>query len=197
MILGTTQDDAAGEAFDKVARILNLGYPGGPKVAVEAAKFSNFKFQISNFRLPRPMINSNNLDFSFSGLKTAVLYIVRDNPKILKNKKLKSELCAEFQQAVIDVLIAKTLKAAKKYNPKSILLGGGVSANRELRKQLSEAVKNNFPNTLYSIPNTLYSLDNAAMIAVAGYFQYKLGKNKNKFSNNWKNLEADAGLELK
>ena len=98
---------------------------------------------------------------------------------------------------MIDVLIAKTLKAAKKYNPKSILLGGGVSAKRELRKQLSEAVKNNFPNTLYSIPNTLYSLDNAAMIAVAGYFQYKLGKNKNKFSNNWKNLEADAGLELK
>ena len=143
------------------------------------------------------MINSNNLDFSFSGLKTAVLYIVRDNPQILKSKNLKAALCAEFQQAVIDVLVAKTLKAAQKYKPKSILLGGGVSANRELRKQLSEAVKNNFPNTLYSIPNTLYSLDNAAMIAVAGYFQYKLTKNKKKFLTNWKNMEADAGLELK
>ena len=217
-IIGETVDDAAGEAFDKVARILNLGYPGGPAIAAEAAKFPIYNFQFPNkskfqnsnikidsklkiqnskFPLPRPMINSNNLDFSFSGLKTAVLYIVRDNPQILKSKNLKAALCAEFQQAVIDVLIAKTLKAAKKYNPKSSLLGGGVSANRELRKQLSEAVKNNFPNTLYSIPNTLYSLDNAAMIAVAGYFQYKLTKNKKKFLTNWKNMEADAGLELK
>jgi N6-L-threonylcarbamoyladenine synthase len=196
-IVGETLDDAAGEAFDKVARILNLGYPGGPVVAAEAAKISNFKFQISNFQLPRPMINSNNLDFSFSGLKTAVLYVVRDNPKILKNKKLKAALCAEFQQAVIDVLVAKTLKAAKKYNPKTIMLGGGVSANKELRKQLGKAIEKNLPDAKYNTPNTRYSLDNAAMIAVAGYFQYKLAKNKKKFENNWRNLEADAGLKLK
>ncbi|MCX6766733.1 MAG: hypothetical protein NT170_03070 [Candidatus Moranbacteria bacterium] len=153
------------------------------------------------------MLNSNNLNFSFSGLKTAVLYTVRDNPKILKNKKLKSELCAEFQQAVIEVLVAKTLKAAKKYSPKTIMLGGGVSANKELRKQLGEKIKKELKNTRYQIPDTRYSLDNAAMIAVAGYFQYSLAKNppgarlarggKKKFSNNWKNLEADAGLELK
>lgn len=202
-IVGETLDDAAGEAFDKVARILNLGYPGGPKVAAEAAKISNFKFPVSNFQLPRPMINSENLNFSFSGLKTAVLYIVRDNPRILKNKKIKAALCAEFQQAVIDVLVAKTLKAAKKYNPKTILLGGGVSANKELRKQMGEKIKKELKNTGYQIPDTRYSLDNAAMIAVAGYFQYSLAKNpstfggKKKFSNNWKNLEADAGLELK
>jgi len=128
-------DDAAGEAFDKVARILNLGYPGGPAVAAEAAKFpiSNFQFpnkskfqnsnlkidskskiQNSKFPLPRPMINSNNLNFSFSGLKTAVLYVVRDNPKILKSQALKAALCAEFQQAVIDVLANKNNKSGEK-----------------------------------------------------------------------------------
>jgi len=195
-IVGETLDDAAGEAFDKVARILGLGYPGGPEIAARAAQILNFKFKILNFRLPRPMINSQDLNFSFSGLKTAALYTVRDNPKILKNKKLESELCVEFQQAVVDVLVHKTIQAAKKYKPKSILLGGGVSANEELRKQLCKAVKNNFPNTSYFIPDTLYSLDNAAMIAVAGCYQFKLARNKKKFDNNWKNLEADADLKL-
>jgi len=196
-IVGETLDDAAGEAFDKVARILDLGYPGGPAVAAEAAKFPNkSKFQNLNLKLPRPMINSGNLNFSFSGLKTAVLYTVKNNPKILKSKNLKAALCAEFQQAVIDVLISKTIKAAKKYSPKTILLGGGVSANQELRAQLGEAVEKNMPNIKYKIPATRYSLDNATMIAVAGYFQYKLAKNKKKFENNWKNLEAAAGLYL-
>lgn len=143
------------------------------------------------------MLNSNNLNFSFSGLKTAVLYTVKNNPQILKSKNLTAVLCAEFQQAVIDVLVGKTLKAAEKYKPKTILLGGGVSANKELRAQLGKAIKENSPNTKYKIPNIKYSLDNAVMIAVAGYFQYILTKNKKKFSNNWRNLEADAGLELK
>jgi N6-L-threonylcarbamoyladenine synthase len=125
------------------------------------------------------------------------LYIVRDNPKILKDKKLKSELCVEFQQAAIDVLVAKTLKAAKRYSPKTILLGGGVSANKELRKQLGEAIEKNIPNTKYCLPDTKSSLDNAAMIAVVGYFQYSLAKNKKKFLDNWKNLEADANLSLR
>jgi N6-L-threonylcarbamoyladenine synthase len=210
-IFGETLDDAAGEAFDKVARILNLGYPGGPAVAAEAAKHIAWNIEHRTeknialcsmlhapcFQLPRPMINSNNLNFSFSGLKTAVLYKVKNDPKILKNKKITAALCAEFQQAVIDVLISKTLKAAKKYKPKTILLGGGVSANKELRAQLGEAIRKEIKNTLYLIPDTKYSLDNAAMIAVAGYFQYKLAKDRNKFLNGWKNLEADAGLELK
>jgi len=219
-IVGQTLDDAAGEAFDKVAKILGMGYPGGPKVSAMANKFQkSFKvrpfppdpavggigipqgrtfgdFSKSNFSLPRPMMNSGNLDFSFSGLKTAVLYTIRDNPKILKSKKLTGELCSEFQQAVIDVLIHKTIAAAKNLKPKTILLGGGVSANKELRKQLGEAVKNNFPNTLYLIPDTSYSLDNAAMIAVAGYFRWKLSKNKKAFYNNWRKLEADANLKL-
>lgn len=143
------------------------------------------------------MINSNNLNFSFSGLKTAVLYTVKKNPKILKDKNFTAALCAEFQQAVIDVLVAKTLKAAGKYKPKTVLLGGGVSANKELRKQLGASIEKKLKNTLYIIPDTLYSLDNASMVAVAGYFQYKLAKNEKKFLNNWKNLEADAGLPLK
>lgn len=207
-IVGETLDDAAGEAFDKVAKILNLGYPGGPVISAKAKKFSNFKFptesearqerQLSNnFKLPRPMINSNNLNFSFSGLKTAVLYTVKKNPEILKDKNLSAALCAEFQQAVIDVLVSKTLRAAKEYKPKAILLGGGVSANEELRKQLGESISKNTPKTEYKIPDVKYSLDNAAMIAIAGYFQYESAKNKQKFLTNWKNLEADAGLPLK
>jgi N6-L-threonylcarbamoyladenine synthase len=209
-IVGETLDDAAGEAFDKVARILGLGYPGGPEIAAHAADHTTWNIKHGTkkdsapcsmlhapcFKLPRPMINSKNLDFSFSGLKTAVLYTVRDNPKILKDKKLKAELCAEFQQAAVDVLVHKTIQAAKKYEPKTILLGGGVSANQELRQQLGEAIKNNFPRTKYQIPVPGYSLDNAAMIAVAGHYQFKLAKNKNKFNNNWKSLEADANLEL-
>ncbi len=206
-IVGETLDDAAGEAFDKVARILGLGYPGGPAVSANAEKFPIFpptgdhpqggKIQNPKFSLPRPMINSNNLDFSFSGLKTAVLYTVRDNPKILKNRKLIARLCFEFQQAVVDVLVHKTIRAAKKYKPGSILLGGGVSANKELRKQLGEEIKNLLSNTKYKIPAAGYSLDNAAMIAVAGYYQFKLAKNKKKFNDNWKNLEAEADLGLR
>ena len=93
-------------------------------------------------------------------------------------------------------LFYKTIRAAKKYKPKTILLGGGVSANKELRKQLGKAIKNNLKNTQFSLPSTRYSLDNASMIAVAGYFQYRLSKNKKIFLNYWKNLEADANLKL-
>ncbi|MDI6777616.1 MAG: tRNA (adenosine(37)-N6)-threonylcarbamoyltransferase complex transferase subunit TsaD [Patescibacteria group bacterium] len=205
-IVGQTLDDAAGEAFDKVAKILELGYPGGPIVSrlAELYQSSTFPSQQrscrdsskSNFSLPRPMINSNNLNFSFSGLKTAVLYTIRDNPKTLKSKKLTSELCAEFQQAAIDVLVSKTIRAAKKYKPKTILLGGGVSANKELRRQLGEIIKKQIPDTRYQIPDTKYSLDNAAMIAVAGYHKWKFSKNRKPFYNNWRTFEADANLKL-
>ena len=210
-IIGETLDDAAGEAFDKVAKILGLGYPGGPIISELAEKYlkTSRKARLSPsdkqvvgisqsrvFKLPRPMINSKNLNFSFSGLKTAALYTVRDNPEILKNKKHLQALCREFQQAVIDVLISKTIQAAKKYKPKTILLGGGVSANQELRKQLGEAIKTKTQNTRCQIPDTKYSLDNAAMIGAAGYFRYTLTRNKKIFYDNWKNLEADASLKL-
>jgi N6-L-threonylcarbamoyladenine synthase len=211
-IVGQTLDDAAGEAFDKVARILGLGYPGGPAIALRAMEFSISKSQFTNklkihpprrtkfkINLPRPMINSNNLSFSFSGLKTAVLYETKKHPELLKNKEYTGALCFEFQQAVIDVLIHKTLAAAKKYHPKTIMLAGGVSANEELRNQLDASLKKSFPNIKYQIPETRYSLDNAAMIASAGFFRWqKMNPLRRKNArSNWKRLETDANLKLK
>ena len=207
-IVGQTLDDAAGEAFDKAAKILGLGYPGGPIVSAYADKFqTSAKARIFPFptkrpgipqshALPRPMLNSPDFNFSFSGLKTALLYTVRDHPRILKSKKITGELCAEFQQAVIDVLVSKTIRAAKKFKPKTILLGGGVSANKELRKQLGEKIKEVMPNTKYQIPDAKYSMDNAVMIAAAGYFKWEFSKNRKPFYNTWRNLEADANLRL-
>ncbi|HLN19209.1 MAG TPA: tRNA (adenosine(37)-N6)-threonylcarbamoyltransferase complex transferase subunit TsaD [Patescibacteria group bacterium] len=205
-IIGETVDDAAGEAFDKVARILGLGYPGGPAIAKRAMEFpiSNYKFpnklkiRKSKFEifLPRPMINSNNFNFSFSGLKTAVLYETKKHPQLAKNQKYITAVCQEFQQAVIDVLICKTLAAAKKYKPKTICLAGGVSANNELRKQLEVEIKRNLPNTKYQIPDTKYSIDNAAMIATAAYFRYQKEKNKKESPFSWKKIQADANLIL-
>jgi N6-L-threonylcarbamoyladenine synthase len=219
-IIGETLDDAAGEAFDKVARILKLGYPGGPAIATCAANFQfpisppakawhwragnfqknsiHFGGKNSKFSLPRPMINSKNLDFSFSGLKTAVLYTVKKHSNILKNVGMSSALCAEFQQAVIDVLVAKTLKAARIYQPKTILLAGGVSANAELRRQLESKIKTELKNTACVMPDVSYSIDNAAMIAAAGYFRWKnMGKKqKEKMLANWKKLQTDANLKL-
>ncbi|HPN96880.1 MAG TPA: tRNA (adenosine(37)-N6)-threonylcarbamoyltransferase complex transferase subunit TsaD [Candidatus Moranbacteria bacterium] len=194
-IIGTTLDDAAGEAFDKVARILGFSYPGGPIIADWAEKFQKTSF--TDIKLPRPMINAKNLDFSFSGLKTAVLYTIKKNPEILKNNGRLSQISHEFQQAVSDVLISKTVKAAQKYGPKTIILAGGVSANKEIRKQLGEAIAQKLPGIKYLIPDIKYSVDNAAMIAVAGYFRWKNETNKNKFKNSWKSINADANLKLK
>ncbi len=196
-IIGQTRDDAAGEAFDKVAKMLGLPYPGGPEVAAEAAKFSIFNFQFSNkIHLPRPMINSKDYDFSFSGLKTAVLYLLRDLqkniPKFSDRKDLVSSICMEFQQAVIDVLISKTIRAAKEYKIKTIILGGGVAANKELRKQLGKKIKKELPITNYLLPITSFTGDNAAMIAAAAYFR-ALKKQFTKPST----LKAQGNLILK
>jgi len=146
-ILGETRDDAAGECFDKTARILGLGYPGGPAIASEATKLAENSSlptggELFSVKLPRPMLNTKDYDFSFSGLKTAVLYNFKKQPvKVRKSKKYIQEMCYEIQQAIIDVLIKKTIKAAKSYKAKTIILGGGVTANRELRKQFKSNVK--------------------------------------------------------
>jgi len=181
-IIGQTRDDAAGEAFDKVAKMLGLPYPGGPEVAKLAASHKSSVISLE-IKLPRPMINSKDYDFSFSGLKTAVLYLLRD----LKQKGLttndwllKTNICKEFQQAVIDVLISKTIRAAKEYKTKTVILGGGVAANKELRKQLGE-------KTNLLLPEIKFTTDNAAMIAVAAYFHAK---------DKLKNLQANGNLEL-
>jgi N6-L-threonylcarbamoyladenine synthase len=209
-ILGETRDDAAGECFDKTARILGLGYPGGPAIAAEAAKFkiSNLKTEFPfmeakvkkrtkfsspfKIKLPRPMIYQKNYDFSFSGLKTAVLYHSQNQPKkIKKSKKYIQAMAAEVQQAVIDVLIHKTLRAAKDYKVKTIILGGGVAANKELRKQFKKKIKKEIPNSLFLIPDSKFCTDNAAMVAAAAYFNWKKEEKTKP-----KNIEADANLRL-
>jgi len=165
-ILGETRDDAAGECFDKVARILGLGYPGGEKIYKKAKSFKG-KTSLS---LPRPMINQKNYDFSFSGLKTAVLY---------SKVKNKAEACKEVQQAIIDVLVKKTIKAMRDYRIDTLILGGGVSANKELRRQFKKQVKE------LIVPDPKFSTDNAVMIALAAY--YKKPK---------KNIKPDANLRI-
>ena len=210
-IIGQTLDDAVGEAFDKVARILGLDYPGGPAIAAYVTKWKsknlknktihNTLYKIHDTKLPRPMINSKNFNFSFSGLKTAVLYKTKkwqNFKKIHNTKYLIHATCKEFQQAAIDVLVHKTIKAAEKYNPKAIMLAGGVSANQELRGQLGKVIEKNLKNTLYIIPNTSYSTDNATMIATAGYYRWKNMSvaQRKKSLQNWKTMQADANLKL-
>ena len=188
-LLGETRDDAAGEAFDKVAKLLGLGYPGGPAISAHAEKFSIFNFQFSKISFPRPMIDSKDYDFSFSGLKTAVLYFVKTLDK-KQIKELTPAICAEFQKAVVDVLISKTIKAAKDYKAKSIMISGGVAANKKLRKEMKKRVEKELPNTSYQTPAPNLCTDNAVMIAVAACFK------KNTQSNGWTKIEANANLRL-
>lgn len=183
-LLGETRDDAAGEAFDKVAKLLKLSYPGGPAISQQAKKW---KSKNKNIRLPRPMINSKNYDFSFSGIKTSVLYKIREFKKV--TPQIKIEICHEFQQAVIDVLLAKTIKAAKEYKVKNILLSGGVASNQELRRQLAKTIEKELTDVKYHIPDPIYCTDNAAMIAATAYF-------KQKQKENWEKISADPNLKL-
>ncbi|NMC55020.1 MAG: tRNA (adenosine(37)-N6)-threonylcarbamoyltransferase complex transferase subunit TsaD [Chloroflexi bacterium] len=161
--LGGTLDDAAGEAFDKVARLLGLPYPGGPSIQ-EAAKTGNPR----TFQFPRSMLEGT-WNFSFSGLKTAVLRAVQNFKNDPENLPV-NDLAASFQTAVVDVLVAKTLAAAKAYGAKEILLAGGVSANAALR----EGFRKHSPIKV-NIPDLSYCTDNAAMIAAAGYFRFVAG----------------------
>jgi N6-L-threonylcarbamoyladenine synthase len=161
--LGSTRDDAAGEAFDKVARLLGLAYPGGPSVQRAAEKGDPRRFKFPRAKLDSPY------DFSFSGLKTAVLYEVNDLKK--KNATLPVEdLAASFQATVVDTLFSKTIQAARDFNAKAILVAGGVSANRPLRQAFQ--AQNEFK---VHIPAFSLCTDNAAMIAAAGYYRYALG----------------------
>lgn len=162
--LGETRDDAAGEAFDKVARLLGLPYPGGPEVE-KLAKNGNPK--AVNF--PRPMLRDKNYEFSFSGLKTSVLYFHRDNPKVSKE-----DLCASFQQAVIDSLVGKAMRAAEEFGAKSVLLSGGVAANKTLRAALQKKVEES--GREFFVPDFKYNTDNAVMIAAAAYVAKLRGK---------------------
>ncbi|MBT3539108.1 tRNA (adenosine(37)-N6)-threonylcarbamoyltransferase complex transferase subunit TsaD [Candidatus Parcubacteria bacterium] len=179
--VGGTRDDAAGECFDKVAKLLGFDYPGGPKIS----KFAE-KGDPKAITFPRPMIHSKDFDMSFSGLKTAALYHLRDNPDTDKN-----DFCASFEQAIVDLLVHKTIKAAKKYNPKTIVLAGGVSANKKLRETLKKVIQKEIPSSEFKIPELKYSMDNAAMIAVTAY-----NHAKNKNFTPWNKLQADPNWKI-
>ncbi len=162
--LGETLDDAAGEAFDKVAKMLGLGYPGGPKIAELA-----LAGDATAFDFPRALLDSNDLVFSFSGLKTSVLYTLRKHEDRLHDAKFRADIAASFQAAVVDVLVQKTIKAANTVKPAAIILAGGVAANVALRTYLKQACEQ--INVPLFVPEFQFSMDNAAMIAVAGYYR--------------------------
>jgi N6-L-threonylcarbamoyladenine synthase len=192
-IIGETMDDAVGEAFDKVARLLGLGYPGGPIVSKRAAEFKEKNPKL-NIVFPRPMLHSKDFNFSYSGLKTAVLYKIREleNTKVKISKDVVNEICYEFQKAAIEVLVTKTMAAAKKYKIRTILLSGGVSANSHLRSELAIATKEN--KLKYFQPQMKYTTDNAAMIAAAGYFKFIQNKNACTKPGAWKKVIMNANL---
>jgi N6-L-threonylcarbamoyladenine synthase len=241
-IIGETLDDAAGEVFDKVARMLDLGYPGGPAIAKMAEKVmynrvilndnegsnqnrdssqaqnDTNKSQIQNpkkpaspsasqgglssqsaswrtnklFSFPRPMINSNNFDFSFSGLKTSVLYAINKLPKPLSSD-VKCLICNEFQEAVVETLVTKTLKAANEYGAKSVILCGGVSANSRLREEFTNKLKSYEANKLsFFVPDISLTGDNAAMIGIAAAYRIALGKKPTP----WHNVNASSNYKL-
>lgn len=159
--LGQTRDDAAGEAFDKVAALLDLPYPGGPSVSKMAEQGD-----VSAIHFTSPMLNKDTFDFSFSGLKTEVLYYVRKHG-VKKNSSACRNVCAAFQEAAVTVLVAKTIRAAKKYGVPSVLLAGGVAANQRLREQLALRAAEELRETRLFLPNLAFCTDNAAMIGAA------------------------------
>ncbi len=214
-VIGGTRDDAAGEAFDKIGRLLGLPYPAGPTISKLAEKGDP-----KAFKLPRPMIGTDDFDFSFSGLKTAVLNLIKKNgwefnnvilgtsgtrtpesPNVKRswtpiesgwtsqddnNKQLLYNLSASVQHAIVDVLVKKTLNAAKKYKAKSILLGGGVAANESLRSSLQQMTNDQLPTTKLFAPAKSLCTDNAAMIAAAACLNFR--------PVPWEDITADPEL---
>jgi len=168
-IIGDTLDDAAGEAFDKSAQLLGLGYPGGAVLSNLASTGSSF------YSLPKPLINSDDLNFSFSGLKTAVLNLVKKEQPLDETKK--ANIAYAFQESITDVLTKKCLKALNEKNLSCLVVSGGVGANRQLRDKLkSLSQKHDFE---LFFPSLEFCTDNGAMIAIAGFFRHQLSQNKN------------------
>jgi N6-L-threonylcarbamoyladenine synthase len=163
-ILGRTRDDAAGEAFDKVARAVGLGYPGGPKID-KAAREGN----PHAMKFPRAKVNENIYDFSFSGLKSAVLNHI-NHAKMMGEDIHVGDLAASFQNAVVDVLISHTMEAAKEYGFKKIAIAGGVASNTALREGMQKACEK--ASITFYYPSPIYCTDNAAMIGTAAYYEY-------------------------
>lgn len=184
VIIGETLDDAVGEAFDKVARMLGLPYPGGPQISRLASQARKLKIKNSKLKIkfPRPMLKSDNFSFSYSGLKTSVLYLIKKIGKL--NTKTKSEIAFEFERAAIEPLLYKTKKALEKYKAKTLIVAGGVAANKHLRSE----IKKFFPKALF--PTQKLAADNAIMIGIAGYLNY-LENPKRKYK-----IRANGSLRL-
>ncbi|CAN5282447.1 tRNA (adenosine(37)-N6)-threonylcarbamoyltransferase complex transferase subunit TsaD [soil metagenome] len=186
--IGGTRDDAAGEAFDKTARLLDLPYPGGPSISKLSQKFIDKNPEIKLNLFPRPMVNEKNFDFSFSGLKTSVSYYLAKNKNIDKEK-----IAAEIQEAIVDSLVEKSLKAIKKFCPRSFLLAGGVAANLRLRKKFQARIplsqdSGKVPQTVLHIPELEFCTDNAAAIGAAAFYNNK--------KVTWQKISANPELTI-
>ena len=197
-IIGKTRDDAVGEAFDKVGRMMNLPYPGGPEISKLADQFSGEK----KLELPRPMIHTKDYDFSFSGLKTAVLYHIQNLTRLpdgshplLQGEGLtleqKQEIAHEFQHAVADVLIKKTNKAIEEFGIQTLIIGGGVAANKFIIDSLQTKIEQDFSDVKLFVPTKGLTGDNALMIALAGFF--KISRFAKATQDAAKNPDADYG----
>jgi N6-L-threonylcarbamoyladenine synthase len=185
-IIGQTLDDAVGEAFDKTARMLGLPYPGGPEVSKKAkeARDENVEKKVD---LPRPMLKSETLDFSFSGLKTAVLYTIQKK-EILDEEFIK-DICREFEDSVTEVLIHKTERALIESNAKTLIIGGGVISNSYIRENFQKLINEKFKEVRLLIADKKLATDNAVMIAMAGYISHLSNKTSEE-------IKADGNLKL-
>ncbi len=185
-LIGETRDDAVGEAFDKVARMLGLPYPGGPEISrlAEEVRTSDVHVQklghpMSTFALPRPMMNDATCDFSFAGLKTSVLYVLKKQDVLMSDRSdadkdiFSRHVAHEFENAVTDVLWKKTSRALEQTQARTLVLGGGVSANTHIRRIFTKKIKNEYPEVMLRIPSPALTTDNAVMIALAGFYRAK------------------------
>lgn len=189
-IIGKTRDDAVGEAFDKVARILGLPYPGGPEVS----KLALLADKNTDIVLPRPMLHTKDYDFSFSGLKTATLYLTNDikekNNGIIP-EDIKASIAYEFQEAAAEVIAKKTLSAIHDFGVQTLVVGGGVSANKRIKESLQQKASEIIPAEHIYFPSRELTGDNALMIGLAGYF-----KIKNNPDTIYNDIKADGNLKL-
>ena len=187
-LIGQTQDDAVGEAYDKVGKILKLGYPGGPVIERMAALSKGEGRKVS---FPRAYLEKDSLDFSFSGIKTAVLYYVRELQLKACSLKLAAiqDICCAFQEAVLDVLVEKGLRAARAKGASRIVIGGGVAINSRLREKFSAASR--FEDVEVLFPERKYCMDNAAMVGALGEALYKKGHRSDLYLSAEPNLEVN------
>lgn len=197
-LLGETDDDAAGEAFDKVAKMLGLPYPGGPEIGKRADSYRTSTQRVPAKRFPRPMLDADNYRFSFSGLKTAVLYsLKKESTEQMSNPEFIAEMAHEFQEAVVDTLVGKTERAIQEFQPKTLVIAGGVSANVRLRERMENMVAS-YADCQFLMPPFKYSLDNAAMIGSAAILRFeRMSETKRAaLKSNATQLEPSAHFPL-